>query len=261
MVCHLFAMRVKYLPPRSLAPDGRHLPDMRRRKRPESFSVGREVAIGFGVYAVYLLVRRLALAGDGPERAERNAGRIVALERRLGIHVEPKLQEVFLPRRRLITALNLAYGTLNVGLTVVWLMRLFRRRDPRFHRFRRASVLGVLGAQPVFLFFPVAPPRKLDHLVDTIAEVSGVDLDTGLISQLYHPLAAMPSIHVTIAVVTAAGIRETSRRRWARALSPLYPSAVAGVVFVTANHYVLDAVVGAALGKAALGAAGEPERS
>jgi hypothetical protein len=140
-------------------------------------------------------------------------------------------------------------------------MRLFRRRDPRFHRFRRASVLGVLGAQPVFLFFPVAPPRKLDHLVDTIAEVSGVDLDTGLISQLYHPLAAMPSIHVTIAVVTAAGIRETSRRRWARALSPLYPSAVAGVVFVTANHYVLDAVVGAALGKAALGAAGEPERS
>lgn len=223
-----------------------------RRRREESFSVAREVVIGLGVYAVYLLVRRVALSGDGREQAERNAERIVALERRLGIHVEPRLQELFLPRRRLITALNLAYGTLNVGLTVVWLIRLFRRRDPRFHRFRRASVLAVLGAQPAFLFFPVAPPRKLGHLVDTIAEVSGVDLDSGFIAELYHPLAAMPSIHVTIAVVTAAGIRETSREAWARSLAPLLPPLVAGVVFVTANHYLLDGVAGAALGKAAL---------
>jgi hypothetical protein len=225
-----------------------------RRGRPESFSVGREVTIGLGVYAVYLVVRRLALAGDGPERAERNAERIVALERRLGIHLEPRLQEIFLPSRRLITALNLAYGTLNVGLTVVWLMRLFHRRDPRFHRFRRASVLAVLGAQPAFLFFPVAPPRKLEHLVDTIAEVSGVDLDTGLVAQLYHPLAALPSIHVTIAVVTAAGIRETSPRGSVRTLVACYPALVAAVVFITANHYVLDAVAGAALGKVALSA-------
>jgi membrane-associated phospholipid phosphatase len=65
----------------------------------------------------------------------------------------------------------------------------------------------------------------------------------------------MPSIHVTIAVVTAAGIRETSRRRWARALAPAYPPLVAGVVLVTANHYLLDTVAGAALGRAALGAA------
>jgi len=224
----------------------------RRRNKAGTFSVRREVALGLGVYAVYLVVRRLALAGDGRERAERNAERIVALERRLGVHLEPRLQEVFLPNRRLIGALNLAYGTLNVGLTVVWLIRLFRRRDPRFHRFRRAAVLGILGAQPVFLFFPVAPPRKLDHLVDTIAVVSRVDLDSGLIAKLYHPLAAMPSIHVTIAVVTAAGIQETSHRRWARTLAPVYPPLVAAVVFITANHYLLDAVAGAALGKAAL---------
>lgn len=223
-----------------------------RRRKSRSFSVGREVVIGLGVYAAYLLVRGLALSGDGREQAERNAERIVALERRLGIHVEPRLQEVFLPRRRLIAVLNLAYATLNVGLTVVWLMRLFHRRDPDFHRFRRAAVLAVLGAQPAFLFFPVAPPRKLGHLVDTIAEVSGVDLDSGLVSKLYHPLAAMPSIHVTIAVVTAAGLRETSRRRWVRGLAPVYPPAVAAVVFITANHYVLDAVAGGALGKAAL---------
>lgn len=225
---------------------------MKRRDEPERFSWKREVTIGLGFYALYLVVRNLALAGDGRERAERNAGRVVALERRLGIHVEPELQRVVLPHRRLIAGLNLAYATLNVGLSVGWLMRLFHRRDPQFHRFRRAVVAGGLGAQPVFLLFPVAPPRKLDHLTDTILDVSGVDLDSALISRLYHPLAALPSIHVTIAVVTAEGIRATSRNQAVKALAPLYPPLVAAVVLLTANHYVVDVVAGTVLGRLAL---------
>lgn len=216
------------------------------------FSARREVSIGLGLYATYLLVRRAALSRDGERRARRNAERIVTTERRLGIHLEPSLQEMVLSRRRLVAVLNVAYGTLNVGLTVVWLMRLYVRRDPLFHVYRGAALLGMLGAQPAFLLFPTAPPRKLDHLVDTIAEVSGVDLDSGMISKLYHPLAAMPSIHVTIAVVTAAGIRETSQSPAVRLLAPAYPPLVAWVVLATANHYVLDVVAGYGLGKLAL---------
>jgi hypothetical protein len=223
-----------------------------RRDSPERFSWKREVAIGLGFYAVYLLVRELALAGDGRERAGRNAESIVALEQRLGIHVEPDLQRLVLPRRRLIAGLNVAYATFNVGLTVGWLMGLFRRRDPAYHRFRRAVVAAGLGAQPVFLLFPVAPPRKLAHLTDTILEVGGVDLDSATIARFYHPLAALPSIHVTLAVVTAHGIKETSGDRVVRALAPLYPPFVAAVVLLTANHYVVDAVGGSILGRLAL---------
>jgi hypothetical protein len=221
-----------------------------RRDGPR-FSASREVALGLGFYALYLLVRDLALRGDGRERARRNAERIVDLERRLGIHVEPELQRRVLPRRRLLAGLNLAYGTLNVGLTVGWLIRLFRRRHPEYHRLRRAVLLGGLGAQPFFLLFPVSPPRTLDHLTDTILEVSGVDLDSGPIARLYHPLAAFPSIHVTVAVITAAGIRETSERPLVRALAPAYPPLVAAVVLLTANHYVVDAAGGAVLGRVA----------
>jgi hypothetical protein len=216
------------------------------------FSGRREAAIGLGIYGVYLLVRRAVVTDDGRRLAARNAERIVALERRLGMHVEPDLQGVLLPRRGLVAVLNVAYGTLNVGLTVGWLIRLFRRRNPEFHRLRRAAALATLGAQPVFLFFPVAPPRTLDHFVDTIADVSGVDLDVGLVAKLYDPIAAMPSIHVTYAVVTAAGIAETSGSAVARTLAPAYPPLVALVVFTTANHYVLDAIAGAALGLTAL---------
>jgi hypothetical protein len=225
---------------------------MRSQRGRRRFSARREVAVGLGVYALYLLASRLKRGERGRLQATRNAERVVALERRLGVHVEPALQEVLLPRRRLVAVLNVAYVTLNVGLTVGWLMLLYRRRDPNYHRLRRAAVLTTLGAQPVFVLFPCAPPRTLDQFVDTVVEVSGFDLDSGLVAQLYDPLAAMPSIHVAYAVVTAAGIAETSRSPLVRAAARAYPPLVALIVFATANHYALDAVAGAALGALAL---------
>jgi PAP2 superfamily len=223
-----------------------------RRRRNRSFSGRRELALGLGVYALYLLAARTKRNERARLQAARNAERIVALERRLGIHVEPRLQELLLPRRRLVAVLNASYVTLNVGLTIGWLIRLYHRRHPEFHRLRRAGVLTTLGAQPVFLLFPCAPPRSLDDFVDTVVELSGFDLDTGLVAQLYDPLAAMPSIHVAYAVVTAAGLADASGSRVVRALAPAYPPLVALVVFATANHYVLDAVAGAALGSLGL---------
>ena len=220
------------------------------------FSRRREVAIGLGVYAAYLAVRQVKLRRGARADADRNARRLVALEERLGIHVEPALQRALLPRRRLVAVLNVAYVTLNVALTVGWLMTLFRRRDPAFHRLRRAAVLTTLGAQPVFVLFPLAPPRTQDGFVDTIESVTGLDLDRGLVAELYDPIAAMPSIHVAFAVVTAAGLHEAGRNPWTRRLAPGYPPAVALVVFATANHFVLDAVAGWALARFALRLAG-----
>ncbi|HWB57434.1 MAG TPA: phosphatase PAP2 family protein [Gaiellaceae bacterium] len=220
----------------------------RRRDLGQRFSGRREVAIGLGVYAVYLLASRRKRRQAGRLRAARNAERVVALERRLGIHVEPALQELMLAHRRLLAVLNVAYVISNASLTTGWLMRLYARRHPEFHRLRRAAVLTTLIAQPIFVLFPCAPPRSLDHMVDTIADVSGVDLDSGMVAQLYDPLAAMPSIHVAYAVVTAVGMAEASASPTLRRLAPAYPPLVAAVVFVTANHYVLDAVAGAAVG-------------
>ena len=188
----------------------------------------------------------------GRGRARRNGARIVALERRLGIHVEPRIQRLVLPRVRLLAVLNVAYVVLNIVLTVGWLMLLFRRRHRAFHRFRSAAVLSLTGAQLVFLPFPTAPPRTLEHLVDTIREISGVDLDTGLVSRLYNPLAAMPSIHLAFAVVTSAAIVATAPSRSLRPLALAYPPAVAFTVVATANHYVLDVLAGAALGAGSL---------
>jgi hypothetical protein len=224
----------------------------RRTRQAGRFSGKREVAIGLGVYALYLLASRRKRGEAGRRQATRNAERVVALERRLGLHVEPRLQALLLPHRRTLAVLNVAYVVSNAALTAGWLMRLYARRHPEFHRFRRAAVVTTLACQPIFYFFPCAPPRSLDHFVDTIADVSGFDLDSGPVAQLYDPLAAMPSIHVAYAVVTAAGVGAASKSPVLRAAAPAYPALVAAVVFVTANHYVLDAVAGAAVAGVAL---------
>ena len=215
------------------------------------FSLRRELALGLGVYALYLAVGRLVIRRGGRERARANAERIVALEERLGVDVEPVVQGALLRFPRLVHGLNVGYGLLNVTLTVGWLVFLYRRRDDGYHRFRRTCLLVHVGAQPVFFLLPTAPPRVLDGFVDTLSEVSGLDLEHPFLLRLYNPVAAMPSLHVAFAVVTGAELAGRTESRALRAAAHAYAPLVATVVAGTANHYVLDAVAGAALGAVA----------
>jgi len=214
------------------------------------FLLRREVTLGLLVYALYLLVRKLVLDGGGRARAQRNAERIVALERRLRLDFEPQVQRALLRFPRLVHGLNMGYGVFNVGLTVGWLVVLFRVRDPGYHRLRRACLLAHVGAQPAFLLFPTAPPRVLEGFVDTLSEVSGFDLEHRVLVRLYNPIAAMPSLHLAFAVVTAGTMAERAESRGVKAAAYGYPALVGLVVAGTGNHYVLDTVAGAALGLA-----------
>jgi hypothetical protein len=215
------------------------------------FSVRREVTFGLAAYLLYLLVARFVLRRDGRTRARRNADRIVTLERRLSLDVEPAVQRALLRYPRLVHGLNVGYGLFNVTLTVGWLVLLFRRRDSDFHRFRTACLLTYVGAQPAFLLLPTAPPRVLDGFVDTLSEVSGLDLEHPFLLRFYNPVAAMPSLHVAFAVVTGAEIAARSDSVLVRSAARAYAPLVATVVAGTGNHYVLDAVGGAAIGAAA----------
>jgi len=225
-----------------------------RRPRNAPPSVVREVAIALGTYAAALGVRRVVWSPAGRARARRNTERLIRLERRLGIAVEPALQRAAIPRVPL-GALNAVYVGANIACTVGALAVLLRRRDPGYRPLRRGVAGTMLAAQVPFLVFPTAPPRTTDGFVDTMSAASGLELDRGGVSQLFNPIAAMPSIHMAWAVISAESLRTCSRRPAVRAAATLYPPAVATVVIVTANHLVVDVVAGGLLGWAGLRAA------
>ena len=212
--------------------------------------VVRELAIGAACIGGYYGVRRLVWNDRGRRRAARNADRVVVLEERLGLRVEPAVQRVALRHRRLIDMLNVGYAVGNLGFSVGWLIVLHHRRSPAFVRERRAAVATYAGALPVFLAFPTAPPRSRDDQADTLRD-RGIDLENQTLVKLYNPIAAMPSHHVAFAVVTGLGMARSARNPLMRAVGVVYPAAVATVVVATGNHYILDVIAGAALGVAA----------
>ncbi len=192
-------------------------------------------------------MRRLVWNERGRHRAARNADRVVALEERLGLRIEPGVQRAALRHQRLVDMLNVGYAVGNLTVSAGWLIVLHRRGSPAFVRERRAAVAAYLGALPVFLAFPTAPPRRRDDQVDTLLD-RGIDLEHQTLVKLYNPIAAMPSHHVAFAVVTGFGMARFARSPLMRTVGTVYPAAVAAVVVATGNHYTLDVIAGAALG-------------
>ena len=201
-------------------------------------------------YGAYLLARQRVWNDAGRDRAAHNSARVVAVEQRLGLLQEAKVQAFAGRARRLVTILNIGYAAANVTLSVGWLFRLFRRSDAGYLRERRAVLTAWAGAIPVFALFPLTPPRKVEGFVDTLLE-HGIDLERPALVRWFNPIAAMPSYHVAFATVTGLGLAPRARRRAVAWAWRSYPGAVAGTVVATGNHYVVDVIAGAALGVAA----------
>src|SRR4029453_18758403 len=108
------------------------------------------------------------------------------------------------------------------------------------------------AARPPTARLPVAPPRLVDpSLGDTIREHTGWYRTLAPL-KVTNQYAAMPSLHVGWSLLAGIALARASRRRIAYPFAMLLPIAMALAVVMTANHYVLDAVVGAAVAAVAL---------
>lgn len=140
---------------------------------------------------------------------------------------------------------------------------LWWRRPELYSRLRAILVLATLAALAVFWAYPVAPPRMLagPHLVDLVAVAHGLSpyWQPGSVSSDSNMLAALPSLHIAWALWSSLAVWRISRRRWVRAGALIYPLVTLYAILATGNHYVLDALAGAAvtaLAALAVGAVG-----
>jgi len=201
-----------------------------------------EAALVLGFYAMYEATRGL-VAGSRQEAL--NHGRaVVRLEQQLHVFAEPHVQRVAEDVPGLLGVLGIAYLTFHLAVTSALLFWLHRWRPEAFAAIRTtlivASSLSLIG----FLAFPTAPPRMINAgLTDTVSH-GAIDLNRGLVSALYNPYAAIPSMHVGYAVVVGAALIRYGHSTLTRAAGFLYPPFVLLVIVATGNHFFVDAAAG-----------------
>ena len=212
----------------------------------------REVALLALFYAAYTAGRDLqGSAAVSYTRALSNSLRLIGVERRLDLFGEESLQRAALSHRWLIESANVFYGSLHLLVTIGVLLVLFRRHRSTYRRARNALAAITTIALIGFVAYPTVPPRLLPShfgFVDTLSRFGGSwSFDSGAVSKISNQYAAMPSLHFAWALWVAISVAGVARHRTTRLIAFTYPLLTFAVIIVTANHFVLDAVFGAAI--------------
>jgi hypothetical protein len=209
----------------------------------ERHSLAAELAVVLGLYALYETTRGLVV-GDRASAVD-HARQIAAVERALHVFGEAHVQAAAGAVPGLLGTLGAFYLTLHLTVTAAYLLWLHRRRPAAYPAVRTAlltaSALALIG----FVAFPTAPPRLAAlGIADTVSH-GHVDLNHGLVSALYNPYAAVPSMHIGYAVIVGVSLYLHGGHRSLRAVAFLYPALQLLVIVATGNHFFFDAASGA----------------
>jgi PAP2 superfamily len=206
-----------------------------------------------GLYLAGELVRGIARGGQ--TRAEVDAGTVVRLERRLHVFDEAAIQHAAGHVGDLPTFLGYAYVTLHLVGTVAVLVWVYRRHRDAYARLRNTLALASGLAVAGYALFPTAPPRLAGiGIADTVSSSTPVDLHSTLVSSLYNPYAAVPSVHIVFSLIVGVAVVRLARRPLWRVAGAVYPLFVLFVIVATGNHFFFDAGAGVAVAAIALGA-------
>jgi hypothetical protein len=224
-----------------------------------------ELALLALLYVGYSVARLIGDANLG--QATNHAYRLLHIEDALHLDIERPANHVLGAFPLLALIVSYWYSLLHYVVTPAVLLWAYRRHPGDYRRVRNALVIGSAIGLIGFTLLPMAPPRMLPGYVDTLAMTAqhgwwGGDASApkGL-GGLTNQLAAMPSLHVGWALWCAWVVVGLTGKRWVRVLAYAYPIGTTLVVIATANHYVLDAVAGAAVIAVGFRLAGRAARS
>jgi len=189
------------------------------------------------------------LAPVRQQLAERDGERIVSFERSLHLNPEHALDSWLANRGTLSQIVVFWYENVHIAVTLAVFAWLWWRRPDLLGVLRATLIIVTLIALAIFWSFPVAPPRMLPGgYVDLVAVTHHLPAwRLGAIALHSNQLCSMPSLHVAWATWCAIAVWQISERRLPRALAVIYPFLTSYAVMATGNHYLADAVAGAAI--------------
>lgn len=187
--------------------------------------------------------------------AFRHARDIVRLERSLGVYWEPRLQALIINHPRLVDLFNWIYVWAHWPVILAWVVWMWSRHRDDYSVYRNAVLISGAAGMIVFALYPVAPPRLVPELglVDTVTMRSHSYrvLQPPSLTNIY---ASMPSLHFGWNFLVGIAIARHAISRWGRLLGVILPIAMFSAIVLTANHYLIDGVIGGVFALTALAA-------
>jgi membrane-associated phospholipid phosphatase len=207
----------------------------------------RQVSLFAGAYFLYGLVRGL-VEGDA-NAAFAHARELIFLERTLHVFVEPSIQAWASGSHALMVSASWLYVNAQGPITIAALVFLYMRHNGSFYFVRNMFLIAMAIALVGYAVFPTAPPRFMPEwgFTDTVSDFTpfNVSHPSASMSALFNQYAAVPSMHVAFALMIGWPLARLSRRRLVKALWAMYPLLMTFVIVVTANHFIVDALLGA----------------
>ena len=209
------------------------------------FDALRQLALFGGAYYAYRLVR--GFVDGNPGLAFENARLLVDAERAMGLFFEASLQDsVERAAPVVLDASNWMYVNSHFVVTTTFLIWLYIARNHAFYYVRNMFMVAMGLALVLYVAFPTAPPRFMPEwgFTDTVATFVGEGAESSA-NVLYNPYAAVPSMHVAFGLMIGLSGVRLVRGRVLSALFYVYPFWVTLVTVITANHFWVDAALGA----------------
>ncbi|MFF4045674.1 bifunctional glycosyltransferase 87/phosphatase PAP2 family protein [Streptomyces chartreusis] len=204
-------------------------------------------------YYAYAQIRLAAAGGSnsaGRVTAEEHGEEIHSIERALGIDIEHWANHAVVQVDWLRSFFDFYYESFHFGVPLAILAVLYWRRPVDYRWARTAIGFATFFALIGFWLYPLAPPRLMPGLgfIDTVhGPQDFTQPDYGTLTELTNQYAAMPSLHFGWSLWCGLVILILAPRWWMKALGLLHPLFTVTAIVVTGNHWVLDAVGGAAV--------------
>jgi membrane-associated phospholipid phosphatase len=209
-----------------------------RRARIEFFVVVTSLVAYFGVRA---------LTEGAYDTALRNAYRVVDFQDTVGLGWDMDFHRAILGNHAVVTVFNWIYTWGHWPVIIPCGVFLFTRHPRLYYRTRNAFLISGAIGLVIFATFPLAPPRLTDlDVVDTVTKhsISYRLLQPPAITNQY---AAMPSLHFGWNLLIGIAVVQVLRPLVLRVLAGAFPILMCASVVLTANHFILDAIVGGLL--------------